>query len=136
VIEASERIRPYHSHEQKESFLGLNGLRYVVDKSLDVEQITQDLKRIKETTDVTSVAVVLMHSYAMPESENRIGEIAKSLGFKQVSLSHQIMQRVKLVKRGQTCCVDAYLNPHILRYLDTFVRGFDEGIERVKVFFM
>lgn len=78
-----------------------------------------------------------MHSYACPESELRIGEIAKKIGFSQVSLSHQIMQRIKLVKRGQTCCVDAYLNPHIYRYIQGFKQGFDEKLlERVQVFFM
>jgi 5-oxoprolinase (ATP-hydrolysing) len=67
----------------------------------------------------------------------RIGKIAKELGFKQVSLSHEIMSRVKLVKRGQTCCVDAYLNPHIQRYIEGFKEGFDsELLKRVQVFFM
>jgi len=47
------------------------------------------------------------------------------------------MPRVKLVERGQTCCVDAYLNPHIFRYLASFVKGFDEQLySRVQVFFM
>ena len=46
------------------------------------------------------------------------------------------MARVKLVKRGQTCCVDAYLNPHIHRYLESFIKGFDSNISNVKVFFM
>jgi 5-oxoprolinase (ATP-hydrolysing) len=46
------------------------------------------------------------------------------------------MPRVKLVKRGQTCCVDAYLNPHIFRYLTGFVAGFDDNFDKVKVFFM
>ena len=46
------------------------------------------------------------------------------------------MQRVKLVQRGQTCCVDAYLNPHINRYLVGFTKGFDEGIKNIKIFFM
>jgi 5-oxoprolinase (ATP-hydrolysing) len=46
------------------------------------------------------------------------------------------MSRVKLVKRGQTCCVDAYLNPHIHRYLQGFIKGFDSNISNVKVFFM
>lgn len=47
------------------------------------------------------------------------------------------MPRVKLVERGQTCCVDAYLNPHIFRYLASFVQGFDDQLyERVQVFFM
>lgn len=71
-----------------------------------------ELLRLKEKEGFDSVAVVLMHSYACPEHELKIGEIAKKVGFSQVSLSHQIMQRIKLVKRGQTCCVDAYLNPH------------------------
>ena len=47
------------------------------------------------------------------------------------------MPRVKLVERGQTCCVDAYLNPHIFRYLASFVKGFDDQLySRVQVFFM
>lgn len=47
------------------------------------------------------------------------------------------MPRVKLVERGRTCCVDAYLNPHISRYLASFERGFDAELKsRVDVFFM
>ena len=47
------------------------------------------------------------------------------------------MPRVKLVQRGQTCCVDAYLNPHIFRYLSSFVAGFDDNLTKnVQVFFM
>ena len=56
--------------------------------------------------------------------------IANELGFEQVSLSSRVMPRVKLVQRGQTCCVDAYLNPHIFRYLASFVRGFDDELYR------
>ena len=77
-----------------------------------------------------------MHSYAFKEHEILIGKLAKEIGFSQISLSHQVMPRVKLVKRGQTCCVDAYLNPHIFRYLTGFVAGFDENFSQVKVFFM
>jgi len=79
---------------------------------LDLEQVERDLKMLKHEKGIDSVAVVLMHSYACSENELLIGELAKQIGFSQVSLSHQIMQRIKLVKRGQTCCVDAYLNPH------------------------
>lgn len=61
-----------------------------------------------------------MHSYAYQDHEKAIFDIAKDIGFEQVSLSSAIMQRVKLVKRGQTCSVDAYLNPHIHRYLEGF----------------
>lgn len=79
---------------------------------IDLEQVERDLKMLKHEKGIDSVAVVLMHSYACPENELLIGELARQIGFSQVSLSHQIMQRIKLVKRGQTCCVDAYLNPH------------------------
>ena len=75
---------------------------------------------LKNGTDVTSLSVVLMHSYAFSDHEEKIFELAKEVGFSQISLSSKIMQRVKLVKRGQTCCVDAYLNPHIFRYLEGF----------------
>jgi 5-oxoprolinase (ATP-hydrolysing) len=61
-----------------------------------------------------------MHSYAFDEHELKVAEIARKVGFSQVSISSKIMKRVKLVKRGQTCCVDAYLNPHIQRYLHGF----------------
>ena len=79
---------------------------------MDVEQVERDLVKLHKEGTFDSVAVVLMHSFACPENELKIGEIARKVGFTQVSLSHQIMQRIKLVKRGQTCCVDAYLNPH------------------------
>jgi 5-oxoprolinase (ATP-hydrolysing) len=96
-----------------------------------------ELQRLKVEGGFDSVAVVLMHSYACPESELQIGDIARELGYSQVSLSHQIMRRVKLVKRGQTCCVDAYLNPHIYRYITGFKEGFDSQLlQRVQVFFM
>lgn len=78
-----------------------------------------------------------MHSYAYPEMEVQIENIAREVGFKQISISSKVMPRVKLVERGQTCCVDAYLNPHIFRYLASFVKGFDDQLYgRVQVFFM
>ena len=67
------------------------------------------------------MAIVLMHSYAFQEQEEQIERVAREVGFEQISLSSKVMPRVKLVERGQTCCVDAYLNPHIFRYLASFV---------------
>lgn len=54
----------------------------------------------------------------------------------QVSLSHAVMPMVKMVARGFTTAADAYLTPHIMRYLATFMRGFDEGLKHVQVLFM
>mmetsp|Transcript_17297 Transcript_17297/g.12288 ORF Transcript_17297/g.12288 Transcript_17297/m.12288 type:complete len:89 (-) Transcript_17297:2949-3215(-) len=78
-----------------------------------------------------------MHSYAVRDHELQAEKLALEVGFKQVSVSSKVMPRVKLVKRGQTCCVDAYLNPHIFRYLQGFTAGFDDELmTRVQVFFM
>jgi len=64
-----------------------------------------------------AVAVVLMHGYRYPDHEQRIGTIAADLGYPQVSLSHQVSPLMKLVSRGDTTVVDAYLSPLLARYV-------------------
>jgi 5-oxoprolinase (ATP-hydrolysing) len=54
---------------------------------------------------ISSLAVALMHSYTFDEHELKVAEIAKSVGFKNVSLSSQIMPMVRLVPRGFTASV-------------------------------
>ena len=65
-----------------------------------------------------SVAVALMHSYRFPDHEKRLGEIARQSGFTQISLSHEVSPLIKLVGRGDTTVVDAYLSPILRRYVD------------------
>lgn len=57
-----------------------------------------------------------MSSYI--EHELTIGRIAKDVGFEHVSLSHEVMPMVKIVPRGYTACADAYLTPHIKKYVE------------------
>ncbi|WP_439144245.1 hydantoinase B/oxoprolinase family protein [Planktotalea sp.] len=64
-----------------------------------------------------SVAVALMHSYRFSEHEQLIGEMARKIGFDQVSLSHEASPLIKLVSRGDTAVVDAYLSPILRRYV-------------------
>lgn len=64
---------------------------------------------------ITSLAVVLKHSFLFPEHEGAVGELAKSMGFTQVSLSSEVMPMVKMVPRGYTAAADAYLTPHIMK---------------------
>ncbi len=64
-----------------------------------------------------SVAIVFMHGYAAPESERRVAEMALEAGFTQVSVSHRVSPLMKLVSRGDTTVVDAYLSPIIRRYV-------------------
>ena len=65
-----------------------------------------------------AVAVVCLHGYRFPGHEQRIGQIARRIGFTQVSLSHETSPLMKLVSRGDTTVADAYLSPILSRYVN------------------
>ena len=65
-----------------------------------------------------SIAIVLMHGYRYPKHEARVAEIAKEVGFTQISVSHRVSPLMKLIGRGDTTVVDAYLSPILRRYVD------------------
>jgi 5-oxoprolinase (ATP-hydrolysing) len=65
-----------------------------------------------------SVAIVLMHGYRFQEHEQRVAEMAREAGFTQISVSHQVSPMMRLVPRGDTTVVDAYLSPILRRYVD------------------
>ncbi len=67
---------------------------------------------------IRAVAIVFMHGYRYTDHEIRAGDIAKDVGFTQVSISHQVSPLMKLVGRGDTTVVDAYLSPILRRYVD------------------
>ena len=64
-----------------------------------------------------AVAIAFLHGYRFPEHEQAAGEIARQIGFTQISLSHAVSPLVKLVSRGDTTVVDAYLSPVLRRYV-------------------
>ncbi|GAA4050602.1 hydantoinase B/oxoprolinase family protein [Parerythrobacter jejuensis] len=65
-----------------------------------------------------ALAIVLLHGWKYPEHEQQVAAIARDLGFAQVSVSHEVSPLIKLVPRGDTTVVDAYLSPVIRRYID------------------
>lgn len=65
-----------------------------------------------------SVAIALMHGYKHTDHERRLGALARDIGFSQVSLSHEASPLIKLVSRGDTAVVDAYLSPILRRYVE------------------
>jgi len=67
---------------------------------------------------IRSAAIVFMHGYRYPAHENLVAEIARQVGFAQVSTSHRTSPLMKLVSRGDTTVVDAYLSPILRRYVD------------------
>ena len=66
---------------------------------------------------LNSVAIVLLHGYRYTTHEARLAAIARELGFEQVSVSHEVSALMKLVPRGDTTVVDAYLSPVLRQYV-------------------
>ena len=67
---------------------------------------------------IRSVAIVLMHAYRVPAHEQKIAELARQIGFSQISTSHETSSMIKFVGRGDTTIADAYLSPILRRYID------------------
>lgn len=115
--------------------MGSTGRRFAVLAAPDIEALRPRLQAILDQ-GISSVAVVFAHAYSCPQHEEQVGELARRLGFAQVSLSSQVMPAVRLVSRGDTTLVDAYLTPHIRAYLDSFRSGFAGGLTDNKLLFM
>jgi 5-oxoprolinase (ATP-hydrolysing) len=101
VVEADERIRADGT----------------VERALDAEALERDLKAAV-ADGITSVAIVLMHSYAYPQHEREAAEVARRAGFTQISVSHEVSPLIKIVGRGDTTVADAYLSPILRRYVE------------------
>ncbi len=87
-----------------------------VETPLDLEQLRADLSSAYDA-GIRSVAIVFMHSYAFPEHEKQAAELARDVGFEQVSASHDVSPLIKIVGRGDTTVADAYLSPILSRYV-------------------
>ncbi|GBF81735.1 hydantoinase/oxoprolinase family protein [Aphanothece sacrum] len=84
---------------------------------VNLSQVRKDVQKIYNQ-GVRSCAIVLMHSYRYPKHENKVATIAQEIGFTQISISHQVSPLMKLVSRGDTTVIDAYLSPILRRYVD------------------
>src|SRR5438552_6326085 len=86
-------------------------------RALDVDPATKALRSAYEA-GIRAVAIVLMHGYRFPTHEKSLAALARSIGFTQVSVSHEVSPLMKLVSRGDTTVVDAYLSPILRHYVD------------------
>ncbi|KAF3890691.1 MULTISPECIES: hydantoinase/oxoprolinase family protein [Nostocales] len=84
---------------------------------VNIEQVKRDLQAAYDT-GIRSCAIVFMHSYRYPNHEQQVAQLAQALGFTQISVSHQVSPLMKLVSRGDTTVVDAYLTPILKRYIN------------------
>lgn len=123
------------SDKQWQTIIGVADSEYLEKIPLDETEIRNHLRHILDS-GISSLAVVLAHSYACPEHELKIGRIAEELGFSHITLSHQAMPMCRIVPRGYTACAEAYLTPHVERYLNSFKNGFKNQLNGVDVLFM
>lgn len=65
-----------------------------------------------------ALAIVFLHAYRNPAHEKMIAELARDVGFTQVSTSHEASPLIKMISRGRTAVVDAYLSPILRNYID------------------
>ena len=100
VIEVEERLRADGS----------------VELALDAETVRAPLDQAK-AQGIDAVAIVLMHAWKNPSHEAALAKLVRKMGFAQVSVSHEVSPLVKLVGRGDTTVVDAYLSPILRRYV-------------------
>jgi 5-oxoprolinase (ATP-hydrolysing) len=83
-----------------------------------------------------SIAIVLMHGYKFPQHELALAQIAREIGFSQISISHEVSPLSKIVARGDTTIVDAYLTPILRNYIDRISGAFAEEQKSGQVLFM
>ncbi len=89
-----------------------------VEREPDLATVEAELTRAK-ADGIAAVAIVFMHAYRYPAHEQRVAALARRMGFAQVSVSHEVSPLIKLVGRGDTTVVDAYLSPIIRSYVAT-----------------
>ena len=100
VIEVDERVRADGT----------------VEKAPDLDAVRAELEAAKRD-GIKAVAIVFMHAYRYPEHEKKVAALAREMEFAQVSVSHEVSPLIKLVGRGDTTVVDAYLSPILRRYV-------------------
>jgi 5-oxoprolinase (ATP-hydrolysing) len=119
VAEINERVRADGTIEQK----------------LDLDGARKELERAK-ADGINAVAIVFMHAYRYPEHEKAVAKLVRDMGFPQVSVSHEISPLIKLVGRGDTTVVDAYLSPILRRYIATVGTELDAKKSGARLMFM
>lgn len=115
VLEADERV----------------GAQGAVLQALDEAALARDLRAAFDD-GIRAVAIVFMHGWRFTAHEAAAARLARETGFAQVSVSHEVSPLMKLVSRGDTTVVDAYLSPILRRYVDRVA----SQMPGVRLFFM
>ena len=106
-----------------------------VERAPDLAAVRRDLEAAK-ADGINAVAIVFMHAYRYPEHERQAAALARDMGFTQVSVSHEVSPLIKLVGRGDTTVVDAYLSPILRRYVAQVDKDLDARRSQARLMFM
>jgi len=106
-----------------------------VEKKPDLAALRAELKAAKDD-GIQSVAIAFMHAYRHPEHEQAAAKLAREMGFAQVSVSHEVSPLIKLVGRGDTTVVDAYLSPILRKYVAQVDGELDASRSGARLMFM
>jgi 5-oxoprolinase (ATP-hydrolysing) len=99
-------------------------------KAPDREQIRTQLTELK-SQGIESLAICLLHSFQHPAHEELVEEIARDVGFSEISVSHRVAPLIKIVSRGDTTVVDGYLNPVLRSYVERLCAAIGSGELRI-----
>ncbi|MBZ0216502.1 MAG: hydantoinase B/oxoprolinase family protein, partial [Fimbriimonadaceae bacterium] len=113
--------------------------RFRVDGTIETpldEETARDALESAYADGIRAVAIVFMHAYRFADHEQRVAEIAGKTGFTQISVSHKVSPLIKLVGRGDTTVVDAYLSPILRRYVDKVTNELNVGNSDTRLMFM
>ncbi|WP_313005189.1 hydantoinase B/oxoprolinase family protein [Brevundimonas sp.] len=88
-----------------------------LDRPLDEDRARADLTAA-HAAGLRAIAIVLVHGWRFTAHETRLAEIAREIGFEQISVSHEVGALIKLIGRGDTTVADAYLSPILRAYVD------------------
>src|SRR6266849_339739 len=106
-----------------------------VEREPDLAEARAALERAN-ADGIAAIAIVFMHAYRYPAHEQRVAALARERRFPQVSASHEISPLIKLVGRGDTSVVDAYLSPIIARYVAQVAKELDSERSGARLMFM
>jgi 5-oxoprolinase (ATP-hydrolysing) len=106
-----------------------------VERAPDLVRVRADLESAK-AAGIDAVAIVFMHAYRFPAHEQAVAALARAMGFAQVSVSHEVSPLIKLVSRGDTTVVDAYLSPILRRYVAQVDKDLDAKRSAARLMFM
>ena len=107
----------------------------IVEQAPDLAEVRRDLQRAYDS-GFRAVAIAFMHAFRFPEHEAQVAMIAREIGFPQVSVSHEVSPLIKLVGRGDTTVVDAYLSPILSRYVARVAKELDVERSGARLMFM